>query len=54
MNLFDYILVAVVAVCVYLAVRYIIKRKKSGKCVGCGECDKCGGSGICPKDKKVK
>ncbi|MBQ0097957.1 MAG: FeoB-associated Cys-rich membrane protein [Oscillospiraceae bacterium] len=40
MNIFDYIIILVLAVLVFFAVRYIVKRKKDGKCVGCS-CSNC-------------
>lgn len=43
MTVADIILLSVIAVCVILAVIYIIKRRKSGKCIGCsGDCSQCG------------
>lgn len=44
MGFFDYVLLAAIGLCAFFAIRYMIKRKKAGKCVGC---DCCGG--YCPK-----
>ena len=45
MNLVDYILIAIIAAALFLAVRSILKRKKSGGCCSgcCSSCKKgCG------------
>ncbi|HEY5584111.1 MAG TPA: FeoB-associated Cys-rich membrane protein [Ruminiclostridium sp.] len=42
----DYIIIGVVAVLLYFAIRRIIKNKKKGSCCGCSGCeskDKCSG-----------
>ena len=37
-----FIIILIIAVWLILAVRYCIKRKKSGKCIGCsGDCSQC-------------
>lgn len=41
LSLFDVLILAVVFVCVVLAVTYIIKQKKKGCCIGCGGCRDC-------------
>lgn len=43
MNLVDFILIAVIAAAIFLAVRSILKRKKSGGCCsgGCSNCSSC-------------
>lgn len=42
MTIADYGLLALVAAALFLAVRHIVRRKKSGKCVGCsGDCGCC-------------
>ncbi|MDO4742651.1 MAG: ferrous iron transport protein B [bacterium] len=41
LNIFDLLILAAVLVCVVLAVTYIIKQKKKGRCVGCGSCEGC-------------
>lgn len=47
----DYVLIALVVLVVFFAVRSIVRRKKSGKCIGCS-CD-CGcGQKDCPSQKK--
>jgi len=38
MGFFDYILLAVVGLCAFFSVRYMIRRKKDGKCAGCDCC----------------
>ena len=44
----DYIVIAVVAVVVGAAIRYIIKAKKKGKkCIGCPEGCSCSGKESC-------
>lgn len=51
----DVIIIAVVAVLIFLAARYIYKEKKAGKvCVGCPHSGSCGGncSGGCSGQKK--
>jgi hypothetical protein len=42
MNIWDYLVLAAVAVVVFLAVRGIVKRRKKGGCAGCGgNCSAC-------------
>lgn len=42
MSVADYVLIALVAVAVIGAVAHIVRRKKSGKCVGCSaDCGSC-------------
>lgn len=49
MNAWDIIIIAVVAFCVFLAVRRIVANKKSGKgCCGCSSsCSSCSGCSSC-------
>ena len=49
MNWYDCLLVAVIAVCTFFAVRSIIRRKKKGGCACSGACSACSG---CDKKKK--
>ena len=41
MNIFDYILIGITAVCLVLALVYILKEKKKGRCIGCSHCNSC-------------
>lgn len=41
MNIADIVILAVIALAVALAVRYIVKSSKKGGC--CGDCGSCGG-----------
>ncbi|HOJ47707.1 MAG TPA: FeoB-associated Cys-rich membrane protein [Bacillota bacterium] len=41
MNILDYILIAILAVCVCIALRFVFRRKKKGGCCGRGRCDGC-------------
>ena len=41
MNIYDFLILAAVAVLVYIAVRAATKKKKSGGCSG--NCESCGG-----------
>lgn len=55
MNTVDIIIICIIAVLVILAVSYMVKRKKSGKCVGCsGDCSKCSGGCINTDNSKDK
>ena len=55
----DYIIIAIVVICMGAAIAYIRKAKKSGaKCIGCpdgatcgGNCSGCSGSCGCDTDK---
>jgi len=38
MNTADLIVIGIIAVCLFGAIKNIIKQKKSGKCVGCSQC----------------
>lgn len=42
MNIYDYIILSIVAVLFIAAVIYIIKRSKSGRHFCCGDCKGCG------------
>lgn len=37
----DYAIIGIIALCVFGAVKYIIRQKKSGKCIGCSQCTAC-------------
>ncbi len=41
MNIYDYIVLAIVALCIVFAVASIVRSKKRGKHIGCGNCDGC-------------
>lgn len=42
MKLIDCIILGIVLTAVIIAVRYMYKKKKSGKCIGCsGDCSHC-------------
>jgi len=42
MNNYDIIILIIVALLIFLAVYRMYKRKKSGKCIGCGgDCSSC-------------
>ncbi len=43
----DLIIIAVLAVILGGAVRYIVKAKKRGGCIGCPDSGKCGGACSC-------
>lgn len=38
MSIADYVIVGILLLCVVLAVRYIVKQKRSGGCIGCSGC----------------
>ncbi len=42
----DYIIVGVVCVVLFFAIRKIIKNKKKGSCCGCSGCEKADSCGI--------
>ncbi|MEA4894902.1 MAG: FeoB-associated Cys-rich membrane protein [Oscillospiraceae bacterium] len=44
MNVIDVVLLVVIGVAIFGAVRYIAKQKKSGGCIGCSGCSACGKS----------
>lgn len=57
MGILDYIILAVVAAALALAVAYMLRCRRRGKCVGCSACD--GRCGDCPyrtggTDAKIK
>lgn len=54
MSIVDLILLLLVAVLLFLAIRYTVKKTKSGGCVGCGESGCCGGSCSCCHAQKKK
>jgi len=42
MSIWDYLILAAVAAAVFFAVRWIVRRRKKGGCVGCsGNCSAC-------------
>ena len=50
MNIYDYIVLAIVAAALICAVVFMIKRRKNGGgCCGSGSCGNCPMSGSCPK-----
>ena len=52
-NVFDYILIAVIAVCIAAVVVFMIKRRKKGGCgCGCG-CTGCPYSDSCEETKQA-
>lgn len=46
MSIVDIILIAAVALLLFAAFRYTVKKMKGGGCVGCSGCGK--GTGTCP------
>ena len=37
----DWVILALLAVCVFLAVRSVLRQRKKGGCPGCGGCGSC-------------
>lgn len=50
MNLLDYLVIALIAGLVILALRSVLRRRKRGGCAGCGSCAGC--RKPCEKRKK--
>ena len=48
----DYIVIAIIITCLGFIVRYSVKKRKSGKNIGCGcGCDHCASSSNCHSEK---
>ncbi len=52
MNLFDFLILAALALCTFFALRRILRDKKQGKC--CGTCAGCGGCAGCSRNAAGK
>ena len=50
----DIIILILVAVAVFFAIRAMVKAKKKGSCVGCSSCSNNGCCGHCEPEKKDK
>ena len=48
----DIIVVLILCVVLFFAIRYIVKAKKNGACIGCPNSSQCSGGCNCNKSKK--
>ena len=54
MKLADYLILALVALVLFLVIRRGVRRKAAGNACGCGGCAGCSASGNCPGQTKGK
>lgn len=54
MRIWDYLILAAVALIVFLAIRHNVRRKASGAACGCGGCAGCSASGHCAQSTERK
>ena len=52
LEIWDYVILAGVAIWLFAAVWYIVRQKKRGKCAGCGGCTGCSEVSGCQKNKE--
>ncbi|MEG1742686.1 MAG: FeoB-associated Cys-rich membrane protein [Clostridia bacterium] len=52
MNIYDYIILAALAACVVLALVFIVRAKKKGKNICCGNCSRCSSCNECAEREK--
>jgi len=54
MKLLDYLILALVALVLFLAIRRSVKKRASGAACGCGGCAGCSARENCPEQAKEK
>ena len=54
MKVLDYLILALVALVLFLVIRHSVKKRASGTACGCGGCAGCSASGNCPSQAKGK